>query len=104
MVEYRGYGKTLVIEGDSVIMKPTGATRLFIKNHRIPIEEIEGARFTEATRLINGHLQLIVAGVEPGKPQATDLHTVLFTYGHAEPFVELYQWLKAVAYSNNRPS
>lgn len=71
----------------------------------IPMTAVAGVRLNPATRLKNGHLQILLAG-EEDVPElgtttaASNVNTVVFTHKGNESFGSLFVWLQGVAERN----
>jgi Domain of unknown function (DUF4429) len=65
---YVGYGAEIEIEGDVLTLTKEGLAAKAtgtVGSRRIPLAAIAGVNFKDATRLVNGWLQIVVGGVPP---------------------------------------
>ncbi|MGC5248838.1 hypothetical protein ACPXB3_18155 [Gordonia sp. DT219] len=97
----RGYGADFIIDEQS-IKKVNRAMQkvLFGQGAEIPLRSVVGCKFKEATRTINGSVQVLAAGVSPANAQASDPYTVIFTHRRRVEFERLCEWLNHVASVN----
>ncbi|MDX6738429.1 DUF4429 domain-containing protein [Actinocorallia sp. A-T 12471] len=110
MAEYVGYNGRIVLEGDVLVLVREGVRAKVsgheVRSRRIPLQAVSDVRFREAGRLVNGHLQLGLGGVEPrvvsSGSAASDPDTVLFTWKKRDEFGQLYAWLRNVVEINRR--
>jgi hypothetical protein len=108
MTRYEGRDGQLSVEGDTLVLTREGwvARNGYGKNvspRRIPLTAISGVRSRPATRLRYGWLQLLIGGVDGGKPGLTENHPdrVWFTWDKHEQFEELERLLVQTAERNN---
>ncbi|MBC6461455.1 DUF4429 domain-containing protein [Actinomadura sp. HBU206391] len=108
MAEYEGYNGRIVLDDQALLLIRRGVkarvSGLGEGTRRIPFQALSDIRFKDAGRLVNGYLQLGLAGVEPKKitsaNAAADPDTVLFVWKRREEFHQLYAWLQHVVEVN----
>ncbi|MGW0039961.1 hypothetical protein [Gordonia sp. NPDC003376] len=104
---YQGYGARFDVDATTITKVNRAVVgAVFGAGDRVPLSRVVGYHFRPATRLVNGYLQLAVAGVTAGKAEPGDAHTVVFTRRMQPRFEQLRDWLKDVAEANraNTPS
>lgn len=109
MQEFRGYGGTITVEDEHLLVAHRGAAakRNGIETttpRRIPLQALSDAKFKAATRLVNGWIALGIGGQpapEPGIGAAAgDSNVVLFRHRDSKAFQGLYNWLLYVVRYN----
>lgn len=109
MTIYEGYTGTITTGDEGLVI--TRASRLAriqfgseSAPRRVGIGEIVDVRFKPSSRLVNGWVQLVLAG-QPA-PQltagtaASNPETVLFKHSQREGFAELHKWLQGAVIMN----
>ncbi|MGV9710007.1 hypothetical protein ACWDTI_05025 [Gordonia sp. NPDC003424] len=98
---YNGHGARFEVDASS-ITKVNGAAvgAAFGTGARIALPSVIGVNFKPATLLVNGYLQVVVAGIAPAKAAAGDPTTVVFTRKTQVQFEQLRDWLQHVAEIN----
>ncbi|GAB93776.1 HIRAN domain-containing protein [Gordonia rhizosphera] len=102
---FEGHGARFDVDRTSIAkVNGTLTAAAFGTGIRVPLESVVGVQYRAATRLVNGHLQVVVAGASPTKPVAGDPFTVVFTRKKQPAFEQLRDWLVHVAEINrSRP-
>lgn len=108
-MQYAGLNGQIEVVGDALIIRRTGTVARLGgtagPNRRIPLPAISGVGFKDATRLVNGYLQLGLGGQpirELGSQAAGDPDTVMFTHKARDQFHQLHKWLQSVVELNVR--
>ena len=106
-MKFEGYNGQLTVDGDAIVLTREGmAARVAygkdVPPRRIPLAAVSGARLKPATRLKNGHIQLLIGGVDGGEPTSVADHpdVVIFTWAKRAQFDELSQLLLRAAETN----
>jgi hypothetical protein len=103
MPVYEGYGADISIDGNVLTITKKGLAAKSIGNagtRRIPLEAISDVNFRDATRLVNGALQLVVGSEPSAKAAASDPNTVLFRHKSKDQFASLRDYLLSVVERN----
>jgi hypothetical protein len=100
MKTYQGYDGDVELHEDHLVLRREG---LMAKSsgrggtREIPIAALSGVDFKAASRMFNGHLQLLIAGadaVSRNERMKGDPNTVNFRYKHSSEFEELAELLR----------
>ncbi|MGQ0846524.1 MAG: SHOCT domain-containing protein [Sporichthyaceae bacterium] len=109
-MEFQGYNGTVHVTDTTLTIVRDGAIArsLFGKDsadRAIPLSCVAGVHCLPATMLVNGFLQLHLAGVDPVKLSTHEAgrfpDAVLFTYKRRKDFEELHTWLWGVVERNH---
>jgi hypothetical protein len=106
-IRYEGYGADIAIEGETLLLTKKGFGAKMIGSsgtRRIPFRALTDVKFKDATRLVNGWIQLAVGGVPADKAQASDPNTVLFRHKSQGEFERLRDYLLKVIERNRELS
>lgn len=105
MTIYEGYGADITLDGDDLILTKKGMTAKISggpRQRRIPISALSDVEFKDASRLINGSLQIVIGSEWPGRAEATDPNTVMFTRKSQNQFAELRDTLLTKIHENRQ--
>ncbi|RYE40592.1 MAG: 3'-5' exonuclease [Hyphomicrobiales bacterium] len=102
---YEGYGAHVTVDSARLVISKSNVVHMIGGPGAVlPLRAINGSNLKRASRFKNGHLQVLVDGVLPGKPSATEPYTVVFTHRQQATFLSLHEWLHAVAFTNRLSS
>lgn len=97
---YSGYGADLSVDAAVLTVMPKGIGRAgSVGAQQIPLAEIVGVEFKEASRLTNGHVCVLTKD-HPQFGGTNDTRLVRFTHKQRESFSQLKTWLDHVVKVN----
>src|SRR5262245_41503713 len=99
MTKYRGHGAVIEVDDDVLTLTKEGVSAKLVGStgsRKIPTQAVIGVNFKDATRLVNGWLQIVLAGEPLGTANASDPNTILFRHKSQRQFEELRDHLLAV--------
>ena len=91
MEEYKGYGGTVELHDDQIVIRREGAVAKIGgqgATREIPCSALSGVTLKPATRLVNGYLQLQLGGA-PVRDHRGDPNSILFRHKDSARFEEL---------------
>ena len=96
MEEYKGYGGTVELHDDQIVIRREGAVAKIGgqgATREIPCSALSGVTLKPATRLVNGYLQLQLGGA-PVRDHRGDPNSILFRHKDSARFEELADILR----------
>jgi hypothetical protein len=94
---YNGYGADVELHDDRLVVRREGRLAKaagFGPTREIPLTAIANVALKSASRLVNGHIQLVLGSDSP-RDHRNDPNSVLFTRKHQTEFEELTELLRA---------
>jgi Short C-terminal domain/Domain of unknown function (DUF4429) len=96
MATFTGYRMSVELLDDEAVITRIGmAARTTAAEIRVPLDALVEVRYREATPMVNGALQFVLADAPaPPKPAASDPYTVIFRRKTRNEFAQLRQLLE----------
>jgi Domain of unknown function (DUF4429) len=94
---YNGYGADIELHDDHLVVRREGRLAKVAglgPTREIPLTAIANVTLKTASRLVNGHIQLVLGSDSP-RDHRNDPNSVLFTRKHEREFEELAEVLRA---------